>query len=168
VSSDAESSAEPGDGGPSRVDALRSRERVGKFVSVGAVGFAADLSVSTLLNEWGVLPAPELAVAVGIEVAIVVMFVLNDRWTFPEAGRDARGPILRRLARSHIVRVGGIATQLAVFALVYRGLPVDLSVAGVDAWFVVGKTSGVAAGMIVNYVAESLFTWRIAGGDRGA
>jgi putative flippase GtrA len=141
------------------IDSLLSGRRFGKFVSVGAVGAVFDVATATLLSELGVFP--ELAVFVGIEVAIIVMFLLNDNWTFAEQGAAGVGAALRRLVRSNVVRAGGIAVQLATFGLFFRVVALDLPVAGIDGWFVVSKVAGIGAGMVVNYVAESLVTWRV-------
>ena len=141
------------------VGTLASGTRIGQFVSVGVVGFAFDIATSTALRELGVFP--ELAALVGIEVAVVVMFLLNDRVTFAGEGIAGLGPTLRRLAKSNVVRAGGIAVQLVVFTLLFRWVALPLSLAGVDLWFVVSRAGGIGAGMVVNYVAESVFTWRV-------
>ena len=142
-----------------RVLELVSAVRFGQFASVGVVGALFDVTTATALRELGVFP--ELAVLVGIEVSVVVMFFLNDNWTFAEEGSRGLRPTLRRLLRSNLVRTGGILVQLAVFRLLYRVVAVDLAVAGLDAWFVVSKIGGIGAGLLVNYVAESLLTWRV-------
>jgi putative flippase GtrA len=144
------------------VDALLSGRRFGKFASVGVVGAVFDVTTATVLRELGVFP--ELAVFVGIEVAIVVMFLLNDNWTFAEQGAAGVGAALRRLLRSNLVRAGGIVVQLATFRFFYRVLAVDLTVLDVDGWFVVSKIAGIGTGMLVNYVAESLVTWQVGRG----
>jgi len=134
--------------------------RFGKFVSVGAVGAACDTFVLLVLVEgFGVLE--EVAVLAGIEVAILTMFALNEGWTFRGVGHDgwrARG---RRLVRSHAVRAGGTLVQFLVFVTVYRLLFVSVTAAGIELWLLVAKGSGILLGMLVNYVFESLFTWRI-------
>jgi putative flippase GtrA len=142
-----------------RVLELVSAVRFGQFASVGVVGALFDVTTATALRELGVFP--ELAVLVGIEVSVVVMFFLNDNWTFAEEGSRGLRPTLRRLLRSNLVRTGGILVQLAVFRVLYRVVAVDLAVAGLDAWFVVSKIGGIGAGLLVNYVAESLLTWRV-------
>ena len=168
------------DGGD-RLEALASRVRFGKFVSVGAVGAVVDTAVLlTLAEGLGVLP--ELATLIGIETAILVMFAVNERWTFADEGAPGRRSLLGRLKRSHLVRVAGSLTQFGVFVLVYRGLFVALTlgdlpvwtgvvaavglssstVAGLDVWLLVAKATGIGVGMVVNYVFESLFTWRVA------
>jgi len=144
----------------SRVDALRSRIRFGKFVSVGAIGATCDTTVLVVLTEvFGVLP--EIATLVGIETAILVMFTINERWTFAGEGHDGTRSLLGRVARSHAVRAAGSLTQFLVFVAVFRGIPVTLSLAGIDAWLVVAKATGIGVGMVVNYVFESLFTWQV-------
>ena len=141
------------------VDSLLSGTRFGKFASVGAVGAVFDVTTSTVLRELGVFP--ELAVFVGIEVAVVVMFLLNDNWTFAEQGAAGVRAALGRLLRSNLVRAGGIVVQLLTFRFFYRVVALELTVVGVDGWFVVSKVAGIGTGMVVNYVAESLVTWRV-------
>jgi putative flippase GtrA len=144
-----------------RIEALRSRVRFGQFVSVGVVGAACDTTVLIVLTElFDVLP--EIATVVGIETAILVMFAINEKWTFAGEGAGDSRSLFSRVARSHGVRAAGSLTQFLVFVAVFRGVPVSLSVAGLDAWLVVAKGGGIAVGMLVNYVAESLFTWRVA------
>jgi len=154
----ATASDEPG-GVVNRMHALASGTRFGKFASVGVVGAAFDVTTATILQSLGVFP--ELAVFVGIEVAVVVMFLLNDNWTFSAEGHATLAATLRRLLRSNLVRAGGITVQLLTFRLLYRVFFVDATVLGIDAWFVAAKVTGIGTGLLVNYVAESLFTWRV-------
>jgi putative flippase GtrA len=142
------------------IDALRSRVRFGKFVSVGVVGAVCDTTVLVVLTEvFGVLP--ELATLAGIETAILVMFAINERWTFAGEGDGDTRSLLRRVLRSHGVRAAGSTTQFLVFVAVFRGLAVPLTVSGFDLWLLVAKGSGIGVGMVVNYVFESLFTWQV-------
>jgi putative flippase GtrA len=141
------------------LDALLSGVRFGKFASVGAVGAVFDLTTSSLLIVlFGVLS--EYAKLVGAEVAIVVMFLINEHWTFAEAGANGRLPLLGRLLRSNLVRSGGVAVQF----LVVRGmrtLDVTVMVAGFDLWKLIPLPIAIGVSMLLNYVLESLFTWRI-------
>lgn len=174
------------DGRPlGRVEALLSGVRFGKFVSVGVVGAICDTAVLVTLTEgFGVVP--EVATLVGIETAILVMFAINERWTFADEGAPDRRSLFGRLKRSHVVRALGSTTQFVVFVIVYRLLfvPIDLGdlglwrvavgvvgtgaagLAGIDLWLLVAKGTGIGIGMLVNYVAESLVTWRV-GVDAG-
>ena len=153
------------------LSSLVSGVRFGQFVSVGAVGAVVDTTVFVTLAEVvGLLP--EFATVVGIETAIVVMFLVNDRWTFADQGRGGRAAFGRRLLRSHAVRAVGATTQFVVFVLVFRGSvaaltgasvapAVEYHVFGVNLWLLAAKGTGIALGMVVNYVFESLFTWRV-------
>lgn len=142
------------------VDALTSKVRFGMFLSVGIIGALFDTAVLVIAVEvFGLLE--EIALLLGIETAIVVMFLLNDRFTFKHAGASGRWSVLFRLARSHGVRAGGIVTQFVVFVLVYRLFFVSVPVMGVDGWLLVAKGLGISAGFFVNYVFESLFTWKV-------
>jgi len=143
-----------------RLASLKSGVRFGKFVSVGAIGAAFDVAVLVTLTEGlGVLP--EVATLVGIETAILVMFLINEHWTFAGEGRDGRRSFARRLVKSHAVRAGGSLTQFVVFVAVFRGVDVVLLLSGFDLWLVVAKGVGIGVGMVVNYVFESLFTWQV-------
>jgi putative flippase GtrA len=143
---------------PDRFEALLSGVRFGQFVSVGVVGAVCDTTVLVVLTEvFGVLP--EIATILGIETAILVMFAINDNWTFDAEGEHRS--LGRRLLRSHAVRAGGSTTQFVVFVVVYRLFFVPLSLVGVDLWLLVAKGSGIGIGMFVNYVFESLFTWQV-------
>jgi len=142
------------------ITALAAPRRFGKFVSVGVVGAAFDTIVLlTLVEVFGVLE--EVAVLVGIETAILVMFTLNEGWTFSEAGAGGWRATGSRLGRSHAVRAAGATVQFLVFVIIFRLPSVTLSVAGLDVWLLVAKGSGVACGMVVNYIFETLFTWRV-------
>jgi putative flippase GtrA len=146
--------------GPRRLGALLSGARFGRFVSVGAMGAILDLSVLVVLTEvFGVLP--EVATLAGIESAILLMFAINERWTFAESGAPGRRPLLRRLLRSHGVRAVGSLTQFVVFVVLYRYGGVAISVSGIDAWLVVAKVGAIGIAVVVNYTFESLFTWRV-------
>lgn len=141
------------------LESLYSPLRAGKFAGVGAVGAVCDNLVLVLLATAGL--TPEIAKFLGIETAIVVMFLLNERWTFAEAGAPGVVPMLRRLGTSNLVRIGGITVQLVVFSIVFRWFHVPIEYLGIDLWLLVASGAGIVSGMVVNYVAESIFTWRI-------
>ncbi|UHH25005.1 GtrA family protein [Halobacterium noricense] len=145
---------------PERLAALVSTVRFGQFVSVGAVGAVFDVTTLVVLTELFGVPAA-VANVVSIETAILVMFAVNERWTFAEHGATDLRSIGRRLVRSHVVRAGGSTLQYVLFVAVFYNVAVDLSVAGVDLWLVVVKGGAIGVAMLVNYVFESLFTWRV-------
>ena len=145
---------------PSSVESLLSGARFGQFVSVGVVGAISDNTVLTVLHLLA--GVPELwAKAAGVETAIVVMFLVNEHWTFASQGAAGRRPFLKRLGKSHLVRSGGVAVQLTVYWFLVRYLDVTLEIAGTDLWFLVASPIAIAVAMSVNYVFESLFTWQV-------
>ncbi|WP_324661846.1 GtrA family protein [Haloarcula sediminis] len=145
---------------PERFEALVSGVRFGQFLSVGIVGAISDNAVLAVLGlAFGV---PDLwAKAAGVETAIVVMFLVNEHWTFSGDGEAGLRPFLERLGKSHLVRTGGVTVQLVVYWLLTQQLTVELVVAGRDLWFIAASPIAIAAAMSVNYVFESLFTWQV-------
>lgn len=138
--------------------ALMSTTRFGKFASVGAVGAICDtLILLFLVERIGLLE--EIAVLIGIESSILIMFVINDNWTYSET--DNIRTLSRRLLRSHTVRIVGALTQFIVFTIIYRSYFMQLEFSGIDLWLLVAKGSGIVLGMILNYTFETLFTWSI-------
>jgi putative flippase GtrA len=146
--------------GGERLESLLHGVRFGKFVSVGVMGAVVDVTVFMLLSEAGILP-PEIATLVGIETAILVMFTINERWTFADEGAPGRRSLFARLVRSHGVRAAGSLTQFTVFLAILWSFDVQIALYGVGLWKLVAKVSGIGVGMLVNYVFESLFTWQV-------
>ncbi|MFB6303852.1 MAG: GtrA family protein [Haloferacaceae archaeon] len=143
-----------------RLDALLSGVRMGQFASVGALGALCDNAVLVALRLGAGLPEM-VAKAAGVETAILVMFLANEHWTFAAAGSAGRRAFVGRLARSHVVRAGGSTVQLVVYWLLTQRLTMELFVLGTDLWFLAASPIAIAAAMTINYVAESLFTWRV-------
>lgn len=154
------------------IEAVSSVVYFGQFISVGAVGTVCDNIVLLLLSETGTAAA--LAATLGIsgaslivakiasiETAIVVMFLLNEHWTFGKEGATGTRAFFHRLGKSHIVRTGGVAVQLIVFTTIYHLFNVNLSLMGIDLWLLIANGCGIVIGMVVNYISECLFTWRI-------
>jgi putative flippase GtrA len=146
-----------------RVDALLSGVRFGRFVSVGAVGAVFDLTVSTLLI-LGAGVAGEVAKVVGAEVAIVVMFFINENWTFADEASGGALRTLGRLAKSNLVRSGGVAVQFLVVRSL-GDLPVSIPLFGVDLWALIPLPVAIGVSMLINYVLESLVTWRVGAAE---
>lgn len=139
---------------------LASWTRFGRFLSVGIAGAIVDTAVTVLLVvQYGFLE--EVAALVGIETSILLMFLLNEYWTFAGAGHQHTRARLRRFGRSHVVRASAIVLQFGIFVVVYRLFSVPLPVLGIDGWLVVAKAVGIGVGFVLNYVFESLFTWHV-------
>jgi putative flippase GtrA len=143
-----------------RLSELASAVRIGKFVSVGATGATLETIIVTALTvPFGVYGL--FAKAVGAEASITLMFLLNERWTFAEEGGEGRRSLLGRYLRSHLVRAGGLTVAFAVLAALLELTDVTLLVGGRDFWPPVANLISIGVAMSVNYVAESLFTWRV-------
>ena len=145
---------------PDRFESLVSGVRFGQFVSVGVVGAISDNTVLAVLGlAFGV--SDMWAKAAGVETAILVMFLVNEHWTFAGQGDTDRRSFAKRLGKSHLVRSGGVAVQLAIYWLLTQWLTVELLVAGTDLWFIAASPLAIGVAMLVNYVAESVFTWQV-------
>ena len=145
---------------PDRFESLVSGVRFGQFVSVGVVGAISDNTVLAVLGlVFGV--SDMWAKAAGVETAILVMFLVNEHWTFAGQGDAGRRSFAKRLGKSHLVRSGGVAVQLTVYWLLTQWLTVELVVAGTDLWFIAASPLAIGVAMLVNYVAESIFTWQV-------
>ncbi|PSQ42211.1 hypothetical protein BRD17_09180 [Halobacteriales archaeon SW_7_68_16] len=140
------------DGVRGAIAPLLSRTRFGKFASVGAIGAVFDNATLVALTETGLFD-PSIGVFVSAEVAIVVMFVLNDRYTFAEEGEDGVRSVARRFLTSNVVRAGGTLVGIAVFQLL-------LFVVTVPFWYLAANVTRIGVGFVVNYVTENLLTWR--------
>ncbi|WP_424003682.1 GtrA family protein [Haloarcula salina] len=145
---------------PDRFESLVSGVRFGQFVSVGVVGAISDNTVLAVLGlGFGV--GDMAAKAAGVETAILVMFLVNEHWTFADEGDAGRRSFAKRLAKSHLVRSGGVAVQLSVYWLLTQRLAFELVIAGTDLWFLAASPIAIGIAMFVNYVAESVFTWQV-------
>ncbi|GCF12971.1 sugar translocase [Haloarcula mannanilytica] len=145
---------------PDRFESLVSGVRFGQFVSVGVVGAISDNTVLAVLGlAFGV--SDMWAKAAGVETAILVMFLVNEHWTFAGQGETGRRSFAKRLGKSHLVRSGGVAVQLAIYWLLTQRLAIELVVAGTDLWFIAASPIAIGVAMLVNYVAESIFTWQV-------
>ena len=154
---------DPDDPDGGRLRALAAADRIGRFVSVGVVGAALETAIVALLTT-GVIVAtvpPLAAKAVGAEASITLMFLLNDRWTFAEEGNGGLASLLGRYGRSHVVRLGGLSVAFGTLFVLTSLVDASLSVRGAELWPTVANGVAIAAGMTLNYVAESLVTWRV-------
>lgn len=134
-----------------RLRAIASGMRFGRFLSVGVVGFVVDTLVITLLTYAFTVPTL-LAKLASAETAIIVMFALNERWTFQRWGEAELLSLVRRFVTSNIVRTGGVAVATAVLLALNGWFGV---------WVPVANAVGIGVGFVVNFVFESLLTWRV-------
>jgi putative flippase GtrA len=146
-----------------RFGALTSTIRFGQFVSVGVLGaICENIVLLSLLEVVGV--GPVVAKLVGAETSITVMFAANERWTFAAEGKTGVLQLGRRFLTSNLVRAGGVLVGTAVFLALLRWVDIALVLWGIDFWPSVANSIGIGAALFVNYIAESLLTWRVHAG----
>lgn len=143
-----------------RFGVLISTIRFGQFVSVGVLGAACESVVLLVLLEV-VGAGPVAAKLVGAETSIIVMFAVNERWTFAKQGKAGALRLGRRFLTSNLVRAGGVLVGTAVFLALLRWVDIALVFLGIDFWPPIANLIGIGVGLFVNYVAESLLTWRV-------
>jgi putative flippase GtrA len=117
-----------------------------RFLGVGVIGLVADLAIFTLLIAHS--PQPLLARLVSLAIATLVTWRLNRAFTFGRSGRRVSDEALRYAA----VALFAQATSYAVFAVLIVTVlsrPPQLAV-----------LIGAAAGAIVSYKGQALFTFR--------
>ncbi|MFB6253738.1 MAG: GtrA family protein [Halobacteriaceae archaeon] len=130
---------------------LISGIRFGQFISVGAFGAVCDFLVLSIIVEFTTIPI-EVAKLASAESAVIVMFILNERWTFAHLGTEGLLPVLRRFLTSNIVRVWGILVATGVLSILVRQFGMS---------YLIANAAGIGAGFIMNYLLESLVTWRV-------
>lgn len=125
----------------------KSREFV-KYSLVGLLGVIVNLGCYLALTRLFAVP---MAVAnpIAIGLSILSNFALNNAWTFRR--RRATGSMIQKMVKFYTV--AGIAG--VVNCAVFLSLAI---LAGLhDVW---ANLFGIGAGMIVNYVMNSIWTWR--------
>jgi len=122
-----------------------------RFLSVGVIGAIFDNVVLVFAVEL-VAIAPLPAKVLSAELSIVLMFVINEQWTFAGQGCDGYRKLLRRLITSNIVRVGGLVIGMGILYLLHTQLGV---------WYLLANIFGIGVGFIANSFFESIYTWRI-------
>lgn len=133
------------------LESVSSGARFGQFLSVGATGAVIDNVALAGFVEFGGLD-PLTAKVLAAEISIILMFSINESWTFSDFGKKNPTAVLRRFLRSNAVRVGGVAVALGVLAVLHDGFGV---------WYLAANIAGIGVGFVVNYFAESLFTWQV-------
>jgi putative flippase GtrA len=134
-----------------RLSTLRSRARFTRFAGVGFVGTAVDNATLFALVSMTAL-GPKGGKVIAWIVAICVIFVINERWTFSSYGAGGTRAMLRRLLRSYLFRFGGFLVTLAVLGALVRWF---------DIWYILANLVGIGVGFFVNYTFESLYTWKV-------
>jgi len=152
--------------------------RFGKFGVVGAFGVVVNWgffelgfwAFSPLGEDWAYLNG----LIAGLVVSIFTNFVLNDVWTWADRAKGGLKDWFHRLGKYYVSALVAGAIQVAVSwwarALVFSQLNVELparrlpltefTIPAIDLGPRLGLFTGIACGMIVNFLAGHLWAFR--------
>lgn len=137
---------------PDRVAALRMDVlRLIKFSIVGVIGAGINTGFLWVLTDVAGLFYLFSAV-VAIEIAILMQFLMNDRWTFKETKTQHIGQFIRRIFKSNVWRSGGLAVNVGVLYLLTEYMGV---------YYLLSNIVGIICAFLLNYILESRLTWGI-------
>ena len=139
---------------------LLSPRRVIQFTSVGVVGAICETVIIAILTAFGTV-SPLTAKVVGVEASISIMFLINDRYTFSDAGQSQLTNRIYRWMRSHVVRSGGIAIAFFILWILTAQTNIRIIILGANFWPTIANIIGITCALSINYIAESLFTWKV-------
>ncbi|NHN42159.1 GtrA family protein [Halorubellus sp. JP-L1] len=130
--------------------------RFAQFLSIGVIGAIVDNSVLVLLVEAAAL-APTVAAFGAKESSILLMFALNERWTFEAQSGGGYKRRLWRLVKSNAVRVAGASIGIATLYVLHVRFGI---------WYLAANVLGIGVGFLFNYTLEALVTWSVHTEDR--
>lgn len=125
-------------------EVFRDYRRIAEFLGVGVVGLLVENGVLYFMIEFfdiGLVWSKVLA----LEAAIIVVFYMNDRFTFSQFQKKAYA-----LLRTNLVRGGGTLISFAGLLLGVEFLSLH---------YLVANSGGVLFGSVFNYYFERVITW---------
>ena len=123
--------------------------RIFKFILVGAIGIVINEGLLYLLtNQVGLFYL--LSSVIAVQIAILNNFVWNHLWTFHDR-RTIKDSVWYKLAKFELVSIGG---KLANILVLY------LMVAFLDVHYLIANLFGIAAGFVINFLLNNIWTWR--------
>lgn len=125
--------------------------RLIKFSTVGAIGAVINMGSLWILTElWGIFYLFSSVVA--IEITIIMLFMMNDRWTFNDRKSTHIGQFIKRFLKSNLWRSGGLTINIGVlfFLTEYMGV-----------YYFISNIFGIICAFLLNYILESRLTWKI-------
>jgi dolichol-phosphate mannosyltransferase len=137
---------------PDRITALKSDFlRLIKFSIVGVIGAGINTWFLWLFTDVAGLYYLYSAV-IAVEIAIVLQFLMNDRWTFKEQKTMHVEQFTKRIIKSNIWRSGGLAVNIGVlyFLTEYAGV-----------YYLLSNIAGIVCAFLLNYLFESRLTWGV-------
>ncbi len=125
--------------------------RLIKFSIVGVIGAGINTGFLWLLTDLAGLYYL-FSSTVAIEIAILMQFMMNDRWTFKERKTTYVGQFIKRILKSNLWRSGGLAVNVGVLYLFTAYLGV---------YYLLSNIFGIICAFLLNYILESRLTWGI-------
>ena len=132
--------------------ALRERQRVGRFLVVGASGTVLDFVLLTLLKALGLatLPANTLSFSAGI----VNNFLLNRWWTYADARAK---PVGVQFGQFALVSLIGLLLNNGIMLLL--DAPISNLLSGATWSYMLAKILATAVVIVWNFVANRYWTF---------
>jgi dolichol-phosphate mannosyltransferase len=121
-----------------------------KFCLVGVWGSLVNLGLYALFM-YTVGLHYLISAVIGVEVAVITQFILNDRWTFKDR-RDLADSTLVRARKYFITCAGGIVIYFIVLSLLVEVFKVHE---------MVSAFLGILAGFMWNFTGSTLWAWRV-------
>lgn len=135
-----------------RVEALKADFfRMIKFLIVGVIGAGINTGFLWILTDLAGLYYLFSSV-VAIEIAIMMQFMMNDRWTFRDRKTTDAGQFIKRIFKSNLWRSGGLAVNVGVLYLF---------TAYIGVYYLLSNIFGIVCAFSLNYILESRLTWGI-------
>lgn len=134
-------------------DLLSSRERIihmARVACVGGIGFVVQTSIFEIVGIQLELLRPSTAALLGGEIAVLLGFVLNNHFNFP----DRTVPVHTRLLRFHTVVLGSLFLQWLFVRLAEIYFP------GSTMMLRAAYLCGIGLGFLSNYIGYTLWVWR--------
>ncbi|HVG97897.1 MAG TPA: GtrA family protein [Chloroflexota bacterium] len=131
---------------------MPSLTRVLRFFLAGGGSLALDLSLQAVLLQLLDLPV-WLASGLSYQLALVVHFLVNDRWVFGQ-----RRPSLRRLLEFQLTALTASLITYAVTNLLVYGPSAPLFAAGAGPYL--AKIAGTAAATAWTFASSFFWIWR--------
>ncbi len=150
--------------------AFLSRANLVRLVKFGVVGFSGvgvNLVVFELWFRFLLGPLPEeerlvVANVAGVVVSIFTNFMLNDRWTWGDRQKGERLDWFRRLGKYYVLASVAAGVQVFVTWLSFRVFwsPLELVVFEIDVSPTAALLTGIAFGMVINFLASHFWAFR--------
>jgi len=137
---------------PDRVAALKGDFlRLPKFSIVGAIGAGINTGFLWVFTDVAGL-FYLYSSAIAIEIAIILQFLMNDRWTFKEQKTTHVEQFIKRILKSNLWRSGGLAVNIGVLYFLTEYMNV---------YYLLSNIAGIICAFLLNYLFESRLTWGI-------